>query len=231
MSKEYLNKLCDITKSNDEILKCARNIDAKKLVIDYYNLKYFMVIDNNVFKKPTGKLLEEKAFKKCSILTGFNSDEYGLYMTYNIHQILGKNPATWDQDAKSFSKEKFSKFMNEIHPKEIAADSNFYEKLIQEYFSSRDLKNLNSNPSSINFYKYMSSIETDYVFSCAAFKLVEAFSKSNLNTYFYKYGFRIPSSAFRESLASAVHGDDLSIIFAGPLANKVSITFIFHIFK
>ncbi len=223
MSKEYLKELCDITKSNDEILKCARNIDARNLVIDYYKLKYFMVIDDIVFKKPIRKLLEEKAFKKCSILTGFNSDEYGLYLTSNIHEILGEKPITWDQDAKRFSKENFSKFMKDNHPTEIEVDSKFYEKLIEEYFTSRDLKSLNSNPSSINFYKYLSAIETDYLFSCAALQVAETFSKANLNTYFYKYGFRIPTSAFRESLGSAVHGDDLPIIFAEPLANKVSL--------
>lgn len=230
MSKNYLQSFCDIKKSNDEILKCARNVNASELVIDYFNLKYFMVINNDVFKKPIGKLIEEKAFKKCSILTGFNSDEYGLYLTSNIYKILGENPSTWNDDARNVTNEIFSSFMNTNHPKEIKSDSRFYEKLVEEYFTSRDFKNLKSNPLSIDFYKYLSRIETDYLFTCAALKVAEIYFQSNQTTFFYKYGYRIPTSAFRESLASAVHGDDLPIIFAEPLANKVSFTFYGYFF-
>jgi hypothetical protein len=153
MSKEYLKELCDITKSNDEILKCARNIDARNLVIDYYKLKYFMVIDDIVFKKPIRKLLEEKAFKKCSILTGFNSDEYGLYLTSNIHEILGEKPITWDQDAKRFSKENFSKF--ELLAKSLLEFETLTGEQIKYLFENGDLKGYEKKLDSDLSYVYL----------------------------------------------------------------------------
>ena len=222
-SKDYLggkNLGCDVTKSNEEILKCARELNASRLADE--NTGYYFVIDNDLFNKTIAELVKEKSFKKCNILTGFNADEFVLYFTTPILNFLKNDSTKWTQDWKNVNINNFNSTIEYFNRNEISNDNNFYTSLIREYFTSNDLTNLNSNISVIDFATYLNRIESDYIFICQSFNMAELFFSEKQNVYVYKYEYRISSSSFPESLASAIHVDELPIIFGEPLAIKVT---------
>ena len=66
--------------SNIEVLSCLQSIDKSKLSnsLDEYNT--YMVKGDKLFPKETEELAAENSFKKCNIITGFNSDEFGSFI-------------------------------------------------------------------------------------------------------------------------------------------------------
>jgi carboxylesterase type B len=216
-SKTYLAGFgCDTTKPNEEILKCARDLDANRLADE--TTGYYFIIDNVTFNKSIEELAKEKSFKKCKILTGFNTDEFVLYFTSPLFGILNENnPSNWEEDAKMVDISKFNDVINGI-----GIDEKIYSRLLKEYFSEQDLLNLNRNESAISFSTYLNRIGSDYIFICQSFSMAQLYLSAGLDAYVYKYGYRISSSYIPESVASAIHVDELPIVFGEPLAIKVN---------
>ena len=225
MSKNHLASVgCNVTKSNEEILKCAQGLQANvSLFKECSDQKYYFIIDNFFFNKTIDELAKEKAFKKCKILTGFNSDEFVLYFTKPILGFLGNEPSLWLDDLKKVGINEFNSTIEYFNGNEMAKDNLFYFKLTKEYLSSQDFANLNNkNTTSIDFSVYLNRIESDYIFICQSFNLAEMYFDQNEDVYVYEYGYKIASSSFPETIASAIHVDELPIVFGEPMAIKVN---------
>ena len=227
-SKTYLAGFgCDTTKSNDEILKCARDLDANNLADE--TTGYYFIIDSVTFNKSIEELAKEKSFKKCKILTGFNSDEFVLFFTNAGFGFLGNDPSNWNENAKKVCFNEFNSTIQSLYAGELTKDKIYYDKLIKQYFSKEDYVNLNKNSSAINYFKYLNRIQSDYVFICQSFNMAQLYRSVGLDAYMYEFGYRISSTFFPESLATAVHVDQIPLIFGEPLAIKV-IKLIFSYF-
>jgi carboxylesterase type B len=219
-SKTYLASFgCDTTKSNEEILKCARDLDANRLADE--TTGYYFIIDNVTFNKSIEELAKEKSFKKCKILTGFNTDEFVLFFTNAGFGFLGSDPLNWNENAKKVGFNEFNSTIQTLYGGELTKDKTFYDKLIKQYFSNDDFMNLNKNSSAINYFKYLNRIQSDYVFICQSFNMAQLYRSVGLDAYMYEFGYRISSTFFPESLATAVHVDQIPLIFGEPLAIKV----------
>ena len=216
----------------NEIVQCAQNIDAN-LILDtsysYLRKKIFIneessyihgthfpvVISNETFSESIEEIIEKKKFKKCKIITGFNSGDFAIFL-YSLTN-LGTDPSKWEQNAKSMNS---SSFLNNI-------DKLFYYHprypLLKSYNFNNDLMKIylpNSNTlSKVDYFKSLVDITTDFMFSCPTFQMAETFTKSDMEAYVYLYDHKISSSIYPE-VYGAVHMDELPMLFAETLSDK-----------
>lgn len=155
-TRTYLEHLgCDTKISNKELLKCAQSMNSN-LVLNA-TTTYFFVIDEIVFPKSIKELAKEQAFKKCNIITGFNTEEYAFFTPF-FGLFPLENPSVWEKIAKSVDFEKFSQMIPFMHQGVIQKNENFLETVMNEYFTEIELKN--PNLTTINYFNYLNKIES-----------------------------------------------------------------------
>jgi carboxylesterase type B len=179
------------------------------------------VVDNIVFSEPIEKLVAKNQFKKCKIITGFNTNEMAFFIA--VYDLLGPNPLTWESNAKSMNNSTFVQLISEIF--------HFYPYYTHRNFTQTLFSNLLSRymPHSASYFKRFESMWTDFMYSCQSFELAKIYSKQNLDAYFYQYNFRISTGILPEYFG-VVHIDDDPIVFAETLANKVLFSPIYILF-
>ena len=202
-------------------MSCAQKIDAA-IILDSTDIPKYqtdrypferLVIDNNVFFKSIDELVNEKQFKKCNIITGHNSDEFGYFLARFFP--LDKTPN---------SLALFNKIIELLQlPYNKKADLQLIQDIKEKYFGTNDLESLGQN--SFDYFKKIIRIQSDVMFACPSFDLAEVFTKNGMKAYAYEYEYRIPSSIYPVHLNwSAVHTEDLYMVFGEPLSNKVTIS-------
>jgi carboxylesterase type B len=218
----------------NEILKCAQKLDANLILnasFDYLRKKIFPIenrslltgthfppiINNDTFSETVSQIIEKKKFKKCKIISGFNSGEFGATIASNSLTDLGPDPSKWEQNAKLMNSTTFLKVLDEFfyyHPKHpLIKSKDLVNNIIKEYLPNGDLQ------SSVGYFKYLQNIIEDFLFICPSYEISEAFSKSGLEAYVYLYDHWISSSIYPKFLG-AVHTDELPMLFAETLSNK-----------
>ena len=144
---------CEKGLSNIELLACANRMDPNLLLNK--SSTYFFVKDNDVFHKSIYELSAEKAFKKCNIITGFNTDEFSFFAPFLGIFPLDK-PSSWEEMAKKIDFNLFSKFFLAFGGNQL--DENYLDNVLSQYMPSTEMSNLNS--SSINYFNYLNRILT-----------------------------------------------------------------------
>ena len=186
--------------NNQGLLNCLQSIDAKYLnLVAGSFLKYpSFVLDSYVFNQMPQKLFESGNFKRCSILTGYNTIEISNEETQSL--TYG-NMSTLKQVLK----------------KRLEINDNIIDKIIQLYIPSN-----NMNDYTINYFVYYIKVITDYQYKCPAFQLAEYFVKYNLNAFVYHYGHRISGSTFAP-IDGATHADEIVMMFGNILSPEESV--------
>jgi carboxylesterase type B len=199
-------------------LSCAQKIDAAIILNSTALPNKFvrypfdrLVIDNYVFFKSIDELVNENKFKKCNIITGYNSDEFGYFLPYYFP--LDKTPNNLNTFNAMIQLLQLS-YNKQANPLLI-------ENIKEKYFGTGNLESLDQN--SIDYFRKFIQLQGDVLFVCPALDLAEVFSKSGVKAYAYEYKYRIPSSPFPIQLGNAVHTEEIYMVFGEPLSNKVKI--------
>ena len=217
---KLFEKLNCTTGSREEALQCARNLDPllilnktnELFVQEYDKTQIFLLVqDNIVFNKSIDQLAESRSFKDCKILNGFNSDEWGFFITDYLEkiQLFDYNQL---QNAINYVLHYYP-----IYPQQISDIT--IDSIIKQYLVP------NLNQTSINYIRYLIQIVSDKFFVCPTFQIAEIYAKSGLDAYVYEYKFRISSSTYPTSFGAAMHNDELPMVFGEPLSNKVIYNF------
>jgi carboxylesterase type B len=209
--------------SPDEMLKCAQNSESNRIADGFSDTRrkifknenegylsgthFPVVINNDTFSESIGEIIVKKKFKKCKIITGFNSGEWAP----TIHLVnKGQDPIKYNSTT----------FQNTIsvvynyYPKyPFLKPENFINDLTKKYQLSSDLE------SNYGYFKSLTKITSDFLFSCPTFEMAEVYQKSGLEAFVYLYDHRISSSIYPEYYG-AVHVDEIPMLFAETLSNK-----------
>ena len=234
----FLSLNCSSLLSNADLLSCAQ-ISDPDLIIDRVlqympTLSYLKniggiegifnqpVLDNIVFNQSIDSILRSGRIKKAKIITGFNSDEFNLFLS-----------SYWPLNAQNkygYTGFHFKEFTNVInralyyypsYPNKI--NSSFLNELIDHYFKSYELAANLVYPVYLN---YFIQIMSDFLFACSNFELAESFSNNQLDAYVYELKHRRYDSQLPIYLGTTPHADDILYSFGIPLSNKVKIFFI-----
>ena len=219
--------------TSSESLRCARNASEKDIFNGYKLLDEYMIfnqskfeaeiflptIDNIVFSKSIDDLARENAFKKCNIITGFNSDEASLF-TLSTYGIIGYDDSKYLDEAKSFNFTKFMTYLNLLYKyfpyyPELS-NTAITNSIINQYFKADELNNSGSL-SAKELINRLNRIFSDNQYVCNAYDIANVYSKSGQNAYVYKFQYRTPTSQIPSDLVdyfgTATHADELFVTF------------------
>ena len=185
---------------------------------------YLPVIDSVVYNKTIQELSAEKAFKKCSIMTGFNANEASLFVLFT-YKVLGDDFGNALNVAKKFNFEEFYKGLKKylkyfpIYPYE---DKDLINKIYNEYFTPADIQTINpANVGKILLGK-LSKIASDYQYNCQSTQLASIYSRNGLNAYVYKFMYDLEIKSIQadmvEYFPGPTHADELYLTFASPMS-------------
>ena len=233
---------CNLTSSTESMI-CARATNITVLYDGYISLEdyiknnqskpvgdiFWPTIDNTVFKKSINDLAKENAFKKCNIITGYNSEEASSVLLSYYH-ILGNDydwvsrlnslPQYYLERAEEFNYEKFSTLLNLFYKyfpyySELSSSA-LINRILNQYFSSTELQNPVS-VSSAEYIRRLVRIVSDNQYVCQAYDVAGLYSKSGINAYVYKFQYRLPKSRIHDQIVkyfgTATHGDELDVLF------------------
>ena len=204
--------------SKAENIKCLQNADPYE-IMNMRNSFDRQVIDNVVFTKQIDKLIKEKSFKRCNIITGYTSAEMGYFIDPSLSAFVYKNldATTFVQTLAGYLQSRYP--FNKLN----------FDSILEEYFGTTQISTLDQ--SSIFYGQYVMDILNSLVFFGPAFRMAEIVSRNGKNAYVYEYDYRIPTSIYDPIYGRAVHQEDIPIFFAEPLSNKVIIDFLKYIKK
>ena len=225
---------CNSSQPSSEVLRCAQKINATLILDASYNFlrknlfekeeygittgtHFPLVINNDSFKETIGEIIEKKKIKKCKIITGFNSGEFGATLAGLKISTLGSDPSKWEESAKAMNSSTFFGLINSLfyyYPKyPMQKNDRFVSELMNEYVPM-------GQNAIISYFDSVMKIFNDFLFICQSFEMAQAFSELNLQAYVYSYE-HIISSTIYPKMFGAVHTDDLPMLFAETLSNKV----------
>lgn len=232
-STDSLSLECAQRRSSDEIL------EAYNLVDDFFRKQegskilfsaYVPVIDNIVFSKPIPELSAEKAFKNCSVMTGYNSDEFALFALF-YYDIFRNDSSKFLEEAQNFDSNDFSMALEDIfkyYPIYPYKDMLMFSSIFHEYLTPSELHSLYTLAPD-QLLKKLTQIVSDNYFACQSYQLASLYSGASNRAFVYDFDYRMTSSAIPESIkgffGAATHGDELIVTFAGPLNPEYYQTF------
>jgi carboxylesterase type B len=248
-AKEVLFMLgCDAyNMTNIELFECAQRIDdPRKFIIasdEYYINKmhngnllssvhsmslFPLVIDGYEFDTTIEEMFAKNQYKKCNLLIGHAKGEAGSFMAFSGYFGLMKDWLKRKQQAQQRQELKQltqyinqSSFLDFIHnyftyypayPNQ--PDEKFFENLVNRYVSEPELAD-----NTTNYMEPLLNLLSDQIFVCPIYELAEIYSRLN-DVFFYSYDHHISTSIYPEAFGSAVHGDDLVMMFGEPLSVK-----------
>jgi hypothetical protein len=230
---------CSSSLSNVDLLACAQNANPSLIparVINFMpTLSYlrkegfpssgvdvftYPIMDNIVFNQSIDSLLRTGQIKKCKIITGFTSDEFGFFLPLYWQLNETNNFGFTGFNFKNF--EYLVNYALYYYPDfPLRLDSNIFDELVNAYFNLvESVKNL-SYPVYLNYFIQLMS---DFSFVCPNLELAESYANQQLDAYVYELKHRPYDSQLPSYLGTTQHADDQFYIFALYLSNKVSIS-------
>lgn len=194
---------CGNATSFNEKLVCAQAANANAILNATPQINQ-LVIDGQIFTKSIQDLANEGNFKKCPIISGFNSDEQGFFVPFTIGQAAAKNM-------------NYGTFENLI--KALPIGNTDLNQIYTKYIPSGSLNNIQNLNSSLYLQTYF-EIANDATWKCSAFDVAELYASASLGVYMYEYAYGIESSRSDAAFGIAVHADEVPIVFGEPLSNK-----------
>lgn len=238
----FLSLNCSSSLSNAGLLSCAQNLSASFILDQVHTymptLPYLQneslilgsgidifgrpVIDNIVFNQSIDSILRDGKIKKCKIITGFNSDEFTVFLQSVGWPLTSQN----NYGLKGFHFRNFLNIFNSVffyypsYPQ--IKQTNLAQEIVNVYFRLNEMPLNLIKPIYLN---YLIQLMSDAWFVCPNFELAEIYSSSQLDTYVYEFKYRSAIAYLPSYLSTATHGDELYFTFGVPLSNKVKARF------
>ena len=230
---------CSSSLSNVDLLACAQNANSELIlnrianymmtlpylkknnsadsVIDSLDTFCHPVLDNIVFNQSVDSLLRSGQIKKAKIITGFDSDEFDLFLPFYWSLNSQNNYGYTGFHFRDFSNlANNALYFYPTFPNRL--DSNIFDELVNAYFNTLELgKNL-FYPVYLNYFIQLMS---DFWFVCSNFELAESYSNQQLDVYVYELKHRTFDSSLPSYLGTTTHGEDLIYTFGFYMSNKV----------
>lgn len=236
-TKEFLS-MYSKCKDDDKLLSCIQNIPGEELLqkadqflnehflnynkyaSSYLRTAFPVVIDNRILAEKPINLLANNDFKQCNMISGFVSNEGGLYLT-KTPVISNSNPRVNFTALVTYLNNYY--IFNTSEPfsnrKKLLTNNILFE------YTRLTLKNqADSYLNKIEYLNLLDRIVGDDYWRCSVLNIANYFSKKN-KVYVYAYDHRISSSSWSLNMFNgAVHGDDLAVTFGhllGDPGNKI----------
>ena len=180
--------VCAKAKTSSQILAAYEKINAYMISQGKLETElYLPVIDNIMYSKSIPELSALKAFKKCSIMTGYNANEASLFVI-GSYNILGSDLTAASSVAASFD---FQQTVTALYkllkytPIYPYRDPALGQRIFAEYF------NYSIDFSPKEFLGKISHIFSDVQYNCQATQLASFYAKRGLKAYVYEYGYNM----------------------------------------
>ena len=196
--------------TNQELFEClqSKKVNETKYASSLFSYYPPVVLDGVEFNENPEVLFKMGKVKKANIISGSNSKDRAYFEKTSIKNPTSFQMANLTSKIRSYFAQTFyryeSSFNNSIN--------DFALKLIDMYNETRQLV----DPDYLDYYI---QITTDQRYKCPAYELADVYSRLNVNTFAYVYGYRISTTDLPEKY-EAVHRDELAMIFAEPLSIK-----------
>jgi carboxylesterase type B len=178
-----------------------------------------LTVDNIAFNQSVDLIIKSGQIKKCKIITGYNSDEFGIFLL--LTGIINENN---NYGYKGFKFNEFLKTFNQIlyyYPNYPSRrSSNVDTEIVNAYFKIYQIPGNLFSPAYLN---YLNQMLSDFVFVCPSFQAAEIYSSLDLVAYVYEFKYRGAVSLLGNLtfLGTATHADELMYVFGLALSNKV----------
>lgn len=241
----FLSLNCNSSFSNADLLLCAQKSNANLIlnqahvympsltylqnssIILGYGMNIFghPNIDNIVFNQSIDSTLRAGKVKKCKIITGFNSDEFTLFLGLSGWPLTSQN----NYGYTGFDFDNFLNIFNSVlfyYPSyPTIKEAALTQEIVNSYFKINEMPFNRIKPIYLN---YLIQIMSDAWFVCPNFELAEIYSSIQLDTYVYEFKYRGANAYLPSYLSTAAHSDELYFTFGEPLSNKVKNTYKIH---
>ncbi len=199
------NLNCSAT-TGTQLLNCFQN--SSSILFNTASSPYWpyapVVLDGVNFKmNPIQAFQTPGMFKNCNILVGSNSKEYAFF----------EQPYTSNSHSQQISSYTYANLVSALSSSPFSYNQTFINNLIQLYNNSNQLG------STASYLDYLIQIQTDFKYRCPTMIMSNLTSNYGFNVFSYYYNYQISSSEF-QPLYSAVHADELAMVFAQPLSLK-----------
>jgi len=219
-------------------LACAKAASQVKILEGYKLLDEYMAnnqlnfesdiflpaIDNIVFRKSISELAKENSFKKCNIITGYNSDEASKFLLY-IYKIF--STGNWLAEAQSFSYQSFMSSLQKIYkffpfyPQ--LSNSDVIKAIVNQYFSTFE-QNCTDSVSSVEYIRRLIRIYSDKQHICQAYDIARLYSNVGQNAYVYNYQYYISGGSIptflKDYFGIASNADELIVTSGNSLKEE-----------
>lgn len=194
-------------KANADLLACLQTADKTKVnTAAVYLISYpAFVLDPEVFDQLPKDIFNQGKFKKCNVLTGYNTYEEASLAADEIGSYIKALKAGQMSALKSALKKR-------LYINDTTAD------LIINFYVPND----EQNNSDVDYYNYFIDIITDFQYKCPTAQLSEIISRNQKNAYTYTYGHK--ASYDDSNFDGAAHGDELEFVFGAPLFDTKTYT-------
>jgi len=230
----FVSLNCSSSLNNVDLLNCAQRVDPALILRSVYtylpSLTYLqslsgdtmfssLTIDNIAFNQSVDLIIKSGQIKRCKIITGYNSDEFGLFLL--LTRVINENN---NYGYKGFKFNDFLKAINQLlyyYPNYPSRrSSNVDTEIVNAYFKIHQMP---ANLFSPVYLNYLNQMLSDFAFVCPSFQAAGIYSSLNLDAYVYEFKYRGAVSLLGNLtfLGKATHADELVYVFGLPLSNKV----------
>lgn len=182
-------------------LECAQSVNAFSILNSVQDLKFNrLVLNYNEFSYTIDQLTAQNNFKKCNIITGFNSDELPQSPSLNYNTFTAQ----------------ISPALDNILPYTVTP--NFVSAVLSQYFGTNQLLTLDQ--TTLNYPYALTQILSDVFFVCPSIRTGQIYANNRQRTWLYEFKYKNSQSTLPYYIY-APHGAEIPFLFALPLSNKM----------
>jgi acetylcholinesterase len=215
-STDVLRSLgCNSATSIDQVLNCARNLDAKVLAeqSDIFVRQqrqsrgivfpFLPVVDNFFIDEHPQVLLEQGKFRKCPLLSGANQDEgnFFLFLSFPEYRSFASKPNI----TQAKFQELVSSFFKYLPSYPTEANQTTLDSIINRYSYDNS-----------SYYESLDDAVGEYHFVAPVRNFADFYANQRQEVYFYHYSHVSSIRTFPPWFGSS-HNDELPYVFGAPL--------------
>nr|UFQ90038.1 acetylcholinesterase 7 [Pardosa pseudoannulata] len=195
----------------NSVVKCLKTkpkgdvLEAELRILKSRPFTFFPRVNDEFLPKDTVALLREGKFKSdVKVLIGVEKDEGGLFLSTGMPEYFG----SYGKDSvDNFSKRRAVTIVQSFSM--LAGESGVSDVID---FYAKNVK----NRTSVGYLKMVAEYVGDYIITCNTVFFADFLSLKGNTVYFYKFGFRSPSTPVAEWMGTT-HLDEMQYIFGNPV--------------
>lgn len=205
-SREVFTRIGCTSSVPTAVLTCAQSANAFAILNATAGVNFNRLVLNYMeFSNTFDELTAQNNFKKCNIITGFNSDELPQQTNLNFDSFNSTiTPA-----------------LDNIIPYTVTPA--FISAVLVQYFGTSALLSLDQRV--LNYPYTLTQILSDAFFVCPSIRTAQIYADSNQRTWLYEFKYK-NSQSDRPYFYYAAHGDEIPYLFARPQSNEINSTYV-----